>query len=126
MAVSDAEIEEAVESWTWHDIKPYVGYTIVVPNAPFYETGSAEANLRKRWTDLWLRKLQRAVGTMDANLRVVLQPERTDHFGFPLHLVILWSDYNIEETEVFRVRGVIEEAGYHVSSISVHYDPPMA
>ncbi len=126
--ITDEEIEESVDNWTWRDIKPYIGYTIVVPHAPFHQTGSEWANVRRRWTQLWLRKLERAVGALEFKLRVMPQPERTDHLGFPSRTVILWTDWGLqlEDSQIFEVRGAIEEAGYHVSSISIEYDPPMA
>lgn len=76
-------------------------------------------------TEAWIKNLEIYTKRFCDSARVVAQPPTPDPFGAPnQYWVIVWIDAVGEDIE--RGRQFLEAEDYHVSSISLHYDPAMA
>lgn len=118
----------------------YVGVSVHVPQE-FYRRDAILTEVGKRPLGptaraareaAWLKDLQAHAQRFVPTARAVLQPLATDFLGFDDRYACLWHDTPLNgggaevEIDIVAYRGFLEAEGYHVSSITYHYDPPMA
>lgn len=119
------DVKDEDREWTWRDIEPYVGYRLTIPHGPGSSSlGSERVRSRDRWHALWVGKLRREVVKFHSSCRVVGPLGSEDQMGLQWWYVIVWAEVSGED--VWTLREDLEEGGYHVSSISISYEPAMA
>lgn len=116
--------DDEQREWTWRDITPSVGYHLSVPRKELNALGPKRKEYRDRFHRLWVNKLERYVKQCSPEARVSGPIETSDFIGFPTWYVMVWAEVMGED--VWSLRGDLEEGGFHVSSITISYEPAMA